>query len=376
MALEDGLMHSPAALLHPRELTPRWLTAALDRGGIRAEVAGFRWKRIGQDTGIGGFVTRVELRYRVTPPADAPASVVIKFPRWRGADAVPYAVTERRFYVDHAHACPIASPRLYVAALNRRARLWSLVLEDLSPHRALDDVVGIPADDAPVVVESLALLHAWGRRQASLHWIPLAYDETAQRRSWYERNVERGIRRLRGFIPSPDLARLRGLSEYETAARIMLAAEPLTPSHQDFRADNLFMTVDRRPMAIDWESLWRYRGGAELGRLLATSLRSEHLASDGPALTDLYARTVHEQGFIEYGRDEIERDVRLGFLRLMIRSVAQMPSPALGRGRPLRVVRTWAIRSCAAVRRFDAFDAVPGEALRAAAEPMRPAMTS
>jgi hypothetical protein len=359
-------MRAPAALLHPRQLTARWLTAALDRGGVRADVRGFRWRRIGQDTGIGGFVTRVELDYRGPLPPEAPASVVIKFPRWRAG--VRFAMAERAFYTELAASCPIATPRLYFGAINRSARLWTLVLEDLRRHRALDDVVGIPADDAPVVVESLARLHAWGRRQADWRWILDAYAFSDSRRAWYQDNVERGIRRLRGFLPRTELDRFRGLADYETAARTLLATEPLTASHQDFRGDNLFLTANRRVVAVDWETLWRYRGGAELGRFLASSLDPEVLRRDGDALIALYATTAAGHGFAEYTRAEIERDVRLGFVRLMVRSVAQMPEPELGRGRPLRVVRTWAIRSSVAVRHFNALDAVPAEALRAAGD--------
>lgn len=362
-------MRPPAALLHPRELTPRWLTAALDRGGVRgAQVSAFRWRRIGQDTGIGGFLTRVELHYRGTPPSEAPPSVVIKFPRWRDRESLPYPAAERRFYLDHAPSCPVATPRLYFAAFNRSSRLWSFVLEDLGRHRALDDVVGIPAEDAPVAVTALARLHAWGRRQPNLGWISSDYEESALLIPWYEGNVERGIRRLRGFIPPADLARLRGLADHATAARTMTAAEPQAPSHRDYRADNLFVTADRRLVVIDWEGLERYRGGAELGRLLATSLQPELLRRDGNALIDLYARVLAAEGFTEYERPEIERDVRLGFFRLMIESVGKMPSPALGRGRPLLVVRTWAMRSNAAVKHFDAFDAIPEQELRRAAE--------
>jgi hypothetical protein len=362
-------MRPPAALLHPRELTPRWLTAALDRGGVHgAQVVGFRWRRIGQDTGISGFVTRVELRYRGHPPGDAPASVVIKFPKWRAAHNLPYPFAERRFYRDHATSCPIGTPRFYYGAYNRDARRWSLVLEDLRQHRALNDVAGIPASDAPAVVAGLARLHAWARREPGLDWIFDGYEESAFRRGWYQRNVERGIRRLRGFIPREDLARLRGLANHETAARSLLAAPPLTAIHQDFRGDNLFMTSTGDVVVVDWEMMQCDRGGAELGRFLGTSLRPEVLRSDGDALVDLYARTVAAHGFREYTRAAIERDVRLGLLRLMIRSVAQMPEPSLGRGRPLRVVRTWAIRSTAAVKQFDAMDAIPADALRAAAE--------
>jgi hypothetical protein len=360
-------VRAPGALAHPRQLTPRWLTAALDQGGIRADVSGFRWRQIGRETGIGGFVTRVWLRYRDAPAEDAPPSIVIKFPRRRSADAVDFWEAEWRFYRDHAERCPIATPRLYFGALNRRARLRTLVIEDLRAHRPLDDVTGITSSDAEAAVTALARLHAWGRREPNLDWIYDAYAGEAYRRGWYERNVEHGIRRLRGFMPRADLRRLRGLGAHETAARMLLAQEPLTASHQDYRPDNLFLTADQRVVAVDWETIWRYRGGAELGRFLATGLRPDLLRRDGQALIDLYARTVADEGFNEYAKSEIERDVRLGLVRLMIRSVAQMPEPALGRGRPLRVVRTWAVRSTAAVKDLDAMDAFPAEALREAA---------
>jgi hypothetical protein len=351
----------PEALGHPRDLTARWLTAVLRHAGVRSEVSGFRWRRIGADTGIGSFVTRVELRYRHVPPEDAPGSLVIKFPRH--PDWVDVAVVERRFYLEHAGTWPFRTPRCYYAALNRRGRRWTLVLEDLGSHRPLDDIEGVPIEDAERIVESRAAMHAWGRRPgAGLEWLASPDPQSRVRMRYYERYHEQGIRRLRGFLPRQHLALFRGLAGVERAAIAMLADEPLTAVHADFRGDNLFMTADRTPIAVDWEGLWHHRGGAELGRFFVTSLRPEVLRRDGEALIRRYSAVVQQHGMTEYPSELIERDVRLGMVRHMVQSVAQLHEADLGRGRPLRVVRTWAMRADAAVRQFDALSAVPGSA--------------
>jgi hypothetical protein len=344
----------PAALAHPRQLTPRWLTAVLRRAGIRAEAAGFRWRRIGADTGIGGFVTRVELRYASPHPMDAPATLVVKFPR--DPSWIDAAIVEQRFYQKHAADCPFGTPRCYLAAVNRRARRWTLVLEDLSGHRALDDILGIEPHDAEVIVDSLAAMHAWGWRRDTSAWLdPPGTDWLSE---YYEAYHERGLRRLRGFVPREHLAQFRGLEEAARVGWSVLASEPLTVLHGDFRGDNLFMPRQGPPIAIDWESAHRMRGGHELGRFLITSLRTPDLRRDGNSLIATYAAGLARRGVTAYARSQIERDVRLGMLRHTIQSVAQMHESNLGRGRPLRVVRTWAIRGHAAVRHFDALAAV------------------
>jgi hypothetical protein len=347
----------PAALSHPRELTPLWLTRVLRHNGIDAQVSGFNWRRIGTESGIGGFVTRVALRYRKTA-ADAPPTLVAKFPKWR--KWIDGAVSERRFYRDHSAVAPIASPRCYLAAVNRSARRFTIVLEDLGGHRHLDDVLGVTADDAAAIVDALAAMHAWaGQPKAGFDWLKTAYDETDYRRPDYERNVEQSLRRLRGFVPRSHFAMLRQLADAESAARELLRSDPLTMAHQDFRADNIFMAADGSPVVIDWEGIWRHRGGAELGRFLVTSLDTEVLRRHGAGLIARYEAGIARHGMADYSRGLIEQDVRLGMIRQLVRALGQLPDEDLGRDRPLRVVRTWAIRSDIAVREFDALDAVP-----------------
>jgi hypothetical protein len=347
----------PAALRHPRELTTRWLDRVLQLNDIPARVASFTWRRIGADSGIGGFVTRVTLRYR-SAPAGAPQTLVVKFPRYPGW--VEGAVIERRFYQDHAPSCPIATPRLYYAAINQRAGRFTIVLEDLDGHRHLDDVLGVTAEDAAVIVDGMAAMHAWASApDAGFDWLQSAYDFTDYRRSEYELNVERSLRRLRGFVPRAHFAMLRQLADAETAARELLRVEPLTMAHQDFRADNIFIAPDGAPVVIDWEGIWRHRGGAELGRFLVTSLDPATLRAHGNALVARYATAIARRGAFDYPRELIERDFRLGLVRQLVRALGQLPAENLGRGRPLRVVRSWAIRADIAIREFDALDAVP-----------------
>jgi hypothetical protein len=333
----------------------------LQHNGIDADVRAFRWRRIGAESGVGGFVTRVALRYRTAVP-EAPPTVIAKFPKW--IEWIDGAVTERRFYRAHASNAPIASPRCYLAAVNRSARRFTIVLEDLGAHRHLDDIIGVAPEDAAAIVDALAAMHAWaGRPEAGFDWLPSAYDETDYRRPDYERNIEHSLRRLRGFVPRAHFAMLRQLAPAETAARELLRSGPLTMAHQDFRADNIFISAAGKPVVIDWEGIWRHRGGAELGRFLVTSLDTDVLRSDGPALVARYAAAVARNGMADYPRELVERDVRLGMVRHLVRALGQLPHENLGRHRPLRVVRTWAIRSDAAVRLFDALDAIPASAM-------------
>jgi hypothetical protein len=354
----------PAALAHPRHLTSGWLTAVLRRAGVHADIGGYRWRRIGTETGIGGFVTRVELRYRGPHSVDAPPSLVVKFPlhpEW-----IDNAIVEQRFYLELAASCPMGTPRCYLAAVNRRSRRWTLVLEDLGGLRALDDVAGVSPEDAAVIIDALAAMHAWARRpEVKVGWLPAYRHDEIGLDTYYESYLERGLRRLRGFVARDHAALFRGLADAERAAYEIAASEPRTAVHGDFRGDNLFMPAQGRPIAVDWESARRLRGGYEVGRFLVTSLRSEDLRRDGDALIARYAAGVAGHG-MEYPRDEIERDVRLGMLRHMIQAVAQIHEANLGRGRPLVVVRTWAIRGNAAVRRFDALSALPAGSARTA----------
>ena len=63
----------------PADLTPEWLTAALNHGGSAAQVIEGRWEHVGQDYGFTGLVGRIHLRYE-SDGHGWPTSCIAKLP--------------------------------------------------------------------------------------------------------------------------------------------------------------------------------------------------------------------------------------------------------------------------------------------------------
>ena len=66
------------SIVTPAEVSTEWLTAALRAHDIDAEVAAFEIEQVG--TGQLGETRRFHLQYKGSPPANAPATLVGKFP--------------------------------------------------------------------------------------------------------------------------------------------------------------------------------------------------------------------------------------------------------------------------------------------------------
>jgi thiamine kinase-like enzyme len=138
----------------------------------------------------------------------------------------------------------------------------------------------------------------------------------------------------------------------------LLAEPPRTLAHLDFRTDNMFFDRRGRLVLVDFQSISRQRGAADLGRFIGTSVphsvRRKHLRD----LIDAYADVIGSADSIGYRRDDLERDVRLGVLHWLTYALALLPDPILANGRLLRVVETWIDRLTAAVIEMYAMDAL------------------
>jgi hypothetical protein len=207
----------------PEDVTPAWLSAALQR-----DVATAHWERIGLERGFRSVIGRVTL--------DGQDAVVVKLTDFEGADV------EVRFYQEVADA---PAPRLYYARADGERVV--LVLEDLTAGRLGDALLGCSLDDAALVLERTASFRTSGEG------FPRWEDRLATRQERYDASVDVFLERFGDGFP----AEIRALAE-RLRSRLARVLTPLlerdeTLIHADLHLDNVIFDGDRA-VIVDWQT--------------------------------------------------------------------------------------------------------------------------
>ncbi|RMH69652.1 MAG: DUF1679 domain-containing protein [Actinomyces sp.] len=294
----------PAILDDPALVEPSWLTAVLAAAGLPdgVEVVGIEREPVG--TGQMAHNERFVLTYRDPAravAAGAPPSLVGKFPspseESRAAGAAGGYRNEVRFYRELAPRLAVRTPRCWYAAVNDDSTSFTLLLEDLAPAVAGDQLAGATPDQVRAAAENLAGLHAplWGADElADLGWLRSSLaDQTVEIvRLVVPLFCERYADRM-----SDDARRV-----CETFAEHVdrwLDREPGPPTlvHGDYRLDNLlFGDADDPVVAVDWQTVAVACGGRDLAYLVGTSLDPGPRRRHEAAVLDAYRRAMATLG--------------------------------------------------------------------------------
>jgi hypothetical protein len=322
MGGERGLAHPeiPARLA---ELTPQWLTGALRSRGVLASerVRAVSIEPIGAGVGYTGQVARLQLDFEAGA-FEAPRTLIAKLPtldRRTRAAAEMLGAYEReiRFYEEIAPGFPVRVPRCFFSAMDPGAapgtdlrvarflerlpprllawalrfsrwlaglsrRRFVLLLEDLAPARAGDQVMGCSLERAAEVMDAMAAMHAafWGERDLSrLPW--LARVDVAPRlgHTLFCR-ARPAFDRLYGErLPARCHALASWLERNALGLGRALAARPFTLLHGDLRLDNLFFGADG-PAFTDWQSPARGPALYDVAYFLTATLEPSARAVD------------------------------------------------------------------------------------------------
>ncbi len=142
-----------------------WLSAALAPASGGSRVVAVDLERIGN----GMVADSLRLTLTWDRETDAPSSVVAKVPAAEEINRVTAAATrtyllEASFYRELAHTLAVCRPFCYHAQFEPTTGNYVVLLEDLAPARAGDQIAGCTVDEAASVIPELAALHAprWG----------------------------------------------------------------------------------------------------------------------------------------------------------------------------------------------------------------------
>lgn len=345
-----------------------WLTTALQAGGhldparsvVDADAAP-----------VGNGLVCDSIRFELTydTATDAPASVVCKLPStdegYRAA-AVNELIYRRElsFYETVADTVQVRAPRCLHLA--REAGLdvpFVLVLEDLGPAVAGDQVAGCSLEQARAVMDAAAALHAplWsdpGLEDASWNVRPSWLPRVAQT---YPGLFERYAREFGDLLDPSDIAIGEAFAPV-IGAWFAEQPRPWTVAHGDFRLDNMLFDIRGGAESIgllDWQTILPAPGTVDVAYFLGSCLSVDDRRAHEEELLARYVEGLQSFGVTDYDFDRCVRDYRYNaFLGYFMASY----SPLLVKrtARSDEMFTTWLRRSAAQIRDHGSVTALPG----------------
>jgi hypothetical protein len=354
----------PALVSRPEQVTPAWLTDVLREAGALARdarVVALDATPIG--TGQVGANVRFVLTYDGEP---GPSTVVCKFASAdpdsaaAGVSTLTYE-TEVAFYRELAHTVHVSRPHCYYADLEHGTANVVIVLEDLAPAEQGDQISGCTVEQAELVMDEAAKLHAprWG-------------DPALASMPWLNRPPSGGTVLLLfwdGF-----LARYRetlAAATIEEGQRLVGAVaalqdlRPLAPTaiHGDFRLDNMLFDAASaaRPVTIvDWQTVHVGSGPQDVAYFVGNAFSDvDERRQHEERLVRRYHDLLVEGGVRGYPFDQCWLEYRRhGYASLIMAIAASMLVGRTERGD--RMFMAMADRSAQLARDLDTFGALTG----------------
>jgi len=254
-------------------------------------------------------LARVALTY--AEPADgAPRSLIAKFAATR-ADTREMARDQnlyRReigFYRDIGPDAGIRVPVCYYSDLDEQTQHFVMLLEDMAPGEASDQVSGTSRETSRQVIENVARLHArwWNSEKLDQYeWARWIVNEIP---------MEEGLARLRANIRQVE--ETGSFDAYPEMKRLMYLLPPLfrmqpappypfSLTHGDLRSDNIIQPSAQGGefCVLDWQLAGKGDPINDVARWMTQSISIEDRRETEQELLKLYHQTLLENGVTGY----------------------------------------------------------------------------
>jgi hypothetical protein len=197
------------------------------------------------------------------------------------------------FYNDLAPSLPVHRPHCWWAGFDAGSVGYAVVLEDMAPAVAGDQLTGCSVDEAVLAVDELALLHGarWGdERLRDLPWLDrYGADHESSITGLVGMMVPGFLERYASDLPDDVVALAERYVPLLPATRQDPA--PRTVVHQDFRNDNLLFGGER-VCVVDWQTVALGAGLSDVSYFLGGSL-----------LPDV--RAAHEEDIVRHYHEHL-----------------------------------------------------------------------
>ena len=354
------------------EITPAWLTGALDRSGALAggRVAKVTAEPLGIGLGFMSAMQRLTLDYDSQAP-DAPRRLIAKLapldPGARQIDLVfKFYEKETGFYRVLQKDSPIRTPHAYHVEFDPESHDFILLMEDLSPARLGDHLVGMSPADAGLALDAAAAFHGrwWNSpRLAEMPWLlEINSPQMKALQAVYQQCWPAVVDFLGDGMPAAMKRTGEKLATRIEAMMDLAADMPRTIMHGDYRADNMFFDIGaaQEPFAIaDWQVMLQGPAAFDLAYMLAGSLKTDIRRQ---AQDDLVRR--HHAGLVkarvgDYSLAQLQADYRTCATLGWCWPVVAIGSLDMANERGVAVFRAWAERAMATVLDLDGDAVIP-----------------
>jgi hypothetical protein len=265
---------------------------------------------------------------------------------------------EMRFYREVAPTIELSTPEHYFSAFDAASGDCVILMEDVAPAESPDQVVGIPLDMLTEAIDGVAALHArWWRD-------PGLADLAAIMPPACEPPYSNVPHNYRAYLPA-SLEGLRARGEHDLARvatklgagidRVMevMAAEPRTLAHGDFRTDNLmFRRGEAGPKltVVDWQIVMQARGPYDVGYLMGGAVETGMRRAEEMRLLRRYHASLVRRGVAGYAFEDCFTDYRWAVLVGLNYWVQGYPVSDQANPRAVALFDSWAQRLDAAVK--------------------------
>lgn len=301
------------------QMSTEWLDSILAAAGFNVTVSDYRVQPIA--TGYYGTSCLVYLSYAEHDQL-VPSSFFLKMAAAEAASRESAAQSgmyrfEVGFYQQLADWVNVSAPRCYYADVADCDSKFLLLLEDLTPLKAADQLVGCSIEEARLGVSELAGLHGstWqGKGMENCDWarpVPVQGEAYAQALvdlgpAFKERYAKELTEQQAGIL---DQLVERTFAYWQYA----FTSQNQACTHCDFRADNLLFGERDGQLsmaAVDWGAQIASTGrdlAHFLGTCLEPGLRKQH----EQALLELYHAKLTDQGIADFSLQRCIDDYRI-----------------------------------------------------------------
>ncbi|MGF1596387.1 MAG: phosphotransferase [Acidimicrobiales bacterium] len=313
-------MTDPLVFLAGHGIDRPWLGRRLVEAGVAsagAEVASLSAELIG--TGQVGENVRCHLDWT---GGSGPSSVVVKLPstsaRSRAAaTATRTYVREVGFYRDVRDRVTIPTPVPFHVSEDRGTNAFVLVMNDLTPTVAGDQLAGCSVEQAELAMVAIAGLHGptWGCDElVELDWVDTTTEETrADRVALVDQLFDGFVATYGDRLTAHELDLGRALRA-ALPALIEAATGPRCLVHGDYRLDNVLFGTGPgvAPLTtVDWQTVSYGHGLADVAYFLSGALPPTERRSAEERLLGRYRHALAAEG-VDLTDEVIRHGYRLG----------------------------------------------------------------
>ena len=312
----------------PEGLNKEWLNQMLEESGSISEgevIESFSFENISEGVGLLGVVVRVHLTYKTD--TGGPASLVVKFAsditeNRELANNMNLYEREVIFFNEIAKGLDIPIPKCYFAAMDHNSGGDVIVLEDLFEYSLGDQIGGITAEQALMVVDVVAPLHAkyWGKAEEIFPEMQRIDSEDFIERSAasFYNSWEKALERFPDYFPDELTEALPAyVNAMEDIYREM-GNRTKTVIHGDVRMDNALFGNGLPGLLpvilIDWQNIMISNPLYDIGWMMFTSLPVEIRRKCENDVLRRYVNKLESEGVVGYSIEQCEKDYDVALL--------------------------------------------------------------